>query len=135
MNAAGRRPADETRPIPLIRRRLIRGRRPRRVADQTLFPRWAADQIGVNVNDTDSLDIVGIGGQRIPAPSGKVDIELSDQTQNYRWASMARFVSLPDPQTQLAILGHEGCPNFFTATFDGVNRSVDLMPNNAFPGA
>ena len=104
-------------------------------ADETLFPRWAAEQIEVPVDESKPLDIVGIGGHRVSALPGHVEFELTDDQQVYQWPSVVRFASWPESQTQLAILGHAGCLNFFTTIFDGHARAIDITPNSTFPGS
>lgn len=102
-------------------------------ADFTLLPRSLADELNIPVDESHSQSIYGIGGAPLPAVRGEIDLELIDQIEVYRWITTVWFISFPSPAEQEVLLGHWGFLDYFTATFDGQRRELELVPNNMFP--
>jgi hypothetical protein len=103
-------------------------------SDDVILPRSLAPTLGVTVDDTQAIPVTGVTGHQSTFAPGGVELEISDGVETYRWAATARFLSFPDPQRQLAMLGHSGCLEYFTATFDGYKKELHLTPNANFPG-
>ncbi len=102
-------------------------------ADFTLFPRSIADKFVIPVDDSASQPIFGIGGTPLRAAPADTELELTDGVESYRWNTSALFVSFPRPADQQTIFGHKGFLEYFTASFDGERRELELIPNNTLP--
>ncbi len=96
-------------------------------ASMTLLPRAYMGKLGVIPEDRSRL--VTAGGA-ITARLATVDLELRSGRVAHRWSARVGFVPHPD---NLALLGHDGFLNHFTASFDGLRRCVTLRPNGTFP--
>ena len=49
------------------------------------------------------------------------------------WKTTVGFVEFGSASDEVIILGHGGCLDFFTATFDGENAELELVPNAFLP--
>jgi hypothetical protein len=103
-------------------------------SDDTLLPRSVGDAVGAMIDDNQKSNVTGFGAQRVPVAPGDVELELSDGQDAYRWPATVSFVSFADPNDEIAVLGHAGFLEFFTATFDGGARTLELVANARFPG-
>ena len=61
---------------------------------------------------------------------GSLDIELRSKRAKARWSAQVGFVPRAD---NIALLGHVGFLDHFSATFDGLRKRVTLKPNGTFP--
>ena len=104
-------------------------------ADGTVLPRSVADDLGIVPDDQKADDVTAFGGTRLRTAPAKAQFELSDGTDSCRWETTVDFVEFPDPQHETLILGHEGFLQFFTATFNGKMKTVELLPNDALPSS
>lgn len=102
-------------------------------ADFTLFPRSLADKLGIPVDDSVSQAIFGISGTPLRAAPADTELELTDGVESYRWTATALFVSFPRPADQQTLFGHKGFLEYFTASFDGERRELELIPNSTLP--
>lgn len=123
---------------PLVRVR-ITGPRGSRQFDQALLDTGADDTIF-------PLDIVSVLGVKLQPDTGhrlkwrgtantirygRVDLELADGNECWRWPAVVGFSSAPIPYP---LLGNCGCLQFMDATFLGTRYEVRLDPNAAYPG-
>ncbi len=98
-------------------------------ADFTLLPLSVAIATGVDLEMNRAGTVGGIEGGSLITYPGEVELELNDGTQSYRWPTTVRFAAGNN-----MLLGHLGCLEFFTATFDHRNGTFSLEPNAGFPG-
>ncbi len=103
-------------------------------ADETILPRSVGELIGAEIDDTAQSRVTGISGHQVAVAPGTVEIEITDGQETYRWSTQVSFISFYDPNDEVAVLGHRGCLDFLTATFDGNRRTLDLVANTKFPG-
>ncbi len=103
-------------------------------SDDSIFPLSIGSLIGVNLDPTKKWRVEGIAGQQVELVPGKVDLELQGSGQIFRWSITMGFIAFDKPENEVAVLGHAGFLNFFSATFDGLNHSLELVPNSNFPG-
>ena len=96
-------------------------------AAETIIPLQYLDRLGVPKGPR--FDLTGAGGSGFPAWLGTVDLELSRGRTSYHWSTRVGFVARRD----LALWGRAGFLDYFTATFDGLNKRVTLRPNGTFP--
>jgi hypothetical protein len=75
----------------------------------------------------------GIGGQEITIIPGRVELELLGDGQSYKWTAVVGFAKFDSPDDECSILGHAGCLEYFLASFDGVERVVELVQIGDFP--
>ncbi len=102
-------------------------------SDETLLPRSIGDAIGAEIDEQETSRIAGIAGQTVETVLGTVEIELSLGTMTHRWSEQVRFVAFEHPEDEIAILGHAGFLNYFTATLDGRKHEVTLKANRTLP--
>jgi hypothetical protein len=95
-------------------------------ADDTMLPDPLSADLGVTSLSAPVL-IGGIGGVTY-VRFGTVDMEVSDGSGSYRWSARVGFSPHPQP-----VLGIKGFLQFFTATFNGRLRRLDLRPNGMAP--
>jgi hypothetical protein len=61
---------------------------------------------------------------------GSLDLELRSARLKYRWSARVGFVSRAD---NIALLGHAGFLDHFSATFDGLRKCVTLKAQEPLP--
>lgn len=61
---------------------------------------------------------------------GALDVELRSGRTSYRWSARVGFIPRID---NVALLGHLGFLDHFSAPFDGRRKRVTLRPNGSFP--
>ena len=97
-------------------------------ADYTLLPTAVADYLGLPLDGRHSIVMSGIGDEAISASLAEVEFELGHGQQTRRWRT-AVYVA----QQNHLLLGNEGFLEFFIATFDWANKTIDLVPNSRLP--
>jgi hypothetical protein len=60
-----------------------------------------------------------------------VELELVHPAGNLRWLARVYFVAPENDDT--LVLGHEGCLEYFTATFFGEECVLEFEPNRYLP--
>jgi hypothetical protein len=95
-------------------------------ADDTVLPHDMVAALGIT-GLSPPVNIGGIGGG-IPAVFGTVDLEISDGWTTYRWRAHVGFHASSLYQST-PVVGLKGFLQYFTATFDGQSRQLDLVPN------
>jgi hypothetical protein len=91
-------------------------------ASITRLPRLYLSRLGIAPGEQARLATVA--GPFI-AQFGTLDLELRSGRTAYRWSARVGFVPRAD---NLALLGHDGLLDFFSATFDGLRHRVTLRP-------
>lgn len=72
--------------------------------------------------------MLAFGGQQLTVHAAQIDLELADDTERYRWMAQVGFVDFPDPPHEIAVAGHGGFFEFFTARFDSTERALSVTP-------
>lgn len=70
----------------------------------------------------------GFSGHEIEIFPGKVELELLSEDTSYQWTAIVGFAKFASSEDECSLLGHTGCLEFLTATFDGQTRVVELVP-------
>ena len=96
-------------------------------ADDTVLLSGIPQAIGVTGLSSPVL-IDGIGG-KVAVRFGTVDLEIGDGQTVYRWSAYVGFYD-SNPSPGPPVLGLKGFLQYFTAIFDGQQRSLELVPNN-----
>jgi hypothetical protein len=97
-------------------------------ADHTLLPMSVADRVGAHLFHDDYNSAKGVSGHEISIIPGRVQLELISDNGCYQWSAVIGFAEFASPEEECSLLGHAGCLEFFTATFDGVARVFELLP-------
>lgn len=101
-------------------------------ADETLLPLSLAELLAVELEDTTS-QAKGISGDQLMVHHGDVEFEIAGEGQTVRWRSTVGFVAFTSSDDEVIVLGHSGWLDYFTATFDGENAELELIPNALIP--
>jgi hypothetical protein len=102
-------------------------------ADETLFPMSLAEALGVELDQQLVSEAAGISGDRLKIRYGNVELRIEDGEDIIAWNTAVGFVDFGSPSDEVIILGHGGCLDFFTATFDGEKAELELVPNSLLP--
>ncbi len=102
-------------------------------ADETLFPLSLAEVLGVELDEELISEAAGISGDRLKIQYGDVELRIESDSEIIEWKTTVGFVDFGSASDEVIILGHGGCLDFFTATFDGENAELKLTPNGLLP--
>ena len=102
-------------------------------ADNTIFPASVALRLGISTSPCHGPEARAFGGQEIALTFADVVLELKDDGSSVRWQARVFFAEMNADSEDAVILGHQGFLDFFTATFDGEDCSVELDPNLILP--
>jgi hypothetical protein len=102
-------------------------------ADQVFVPVLVAEALGITLHVNQAEPAIGAGGHELKTWAGEIEIEImDDHDHRQRWTVPVGFMETEDDFAP-ALLGHAGFLEYFTATFDGAQQTVELVPNNRFP--
>ncbi|MGO8750076.1 MAG: aspartyl protease family protein [Thermoguttaceae bacterium] len=102
-------------------------------ADNSIFPLSIARDLGIETTEGKGPAATAFGGQQIALSFADVVLELSQAGVTIRWQGRLHFADFPGDTEKAVILGHEGFLDYFTATFDGAECSLELEPNDSIP--
>jgi hypothetical protein len=102
-------------------------------SDRSLFPDSVANDVGISLDYVAFERVTSYGGKTLHAKIVNATIELTGGIDAIRWDAQIGFVTFDDPDDEVLILGHVGCLDFFTATFDGKSKWLELNPNDSLP--
>lgn len=102
-------------------------------ADETLFPLSLAEALGVELDQQLTSEAAGISGDRLKIHYGDVELRIESGQEFVAWKTTVGFVEFGSASDEVIILGHGGCLDYFTATFDGENAELKLIPNSLLP--
>jgi Aspartyl protease len=96
-------------------------------ASMTLVPRSYMTKLGIDPGERAKL---GTAAGHLNVSLGTLDIEIQSGRTVYSWTARVGFSPRAD---NLALLGHAGFLDYFTAIFNGSSRQVTLRPNGTAP--
>ena len=98
-------------------------------ADHVFISASLAEMLGLD--PTGEWEVAsGAGGHEIDVWSGSVEIEVAQGAQVHRWQAVVGFlVDQDDPP--IAYLGHVGFLEYFKASFDFAERTIELIPKES----
>jgi hypothetical protein len=103
-------------------------------ADTTIFPKHLAQNLGIALQPDAEMQATVFGGTPVSLDVGEVTILLQKDGESLQWRETVCFFDMSgELSDQFAILGHAGFLDYFTATFDGEDGTVMLVPNNLLP--
>ena len=104
-------------------------------SDNTIFPMAVADRLGIaTIVEEGPLAIV-FGGHRVQLLIGSVTLELESGGEVIQWTTEVCYHDFANAEDETVILGHAGFLDYFTATFDGKQGTLTLVPNDDLPPA
>ena len=101
-------------------------------SDNTILPKSVADRLGVPLVGTGPPATV-FGGHHVQLLVGDVTLQLEAEGEVLRWTAQVHFFDFVDEEDETVILGHSGFLDYFTATFDGKQGTLNLIPNDELP--
>ena len=102
-------------------------------ADETLFPLSLAEALGIELDQQMTSEAAGISGDRLKIHYGDVELLIESGKESISWKTTVGFVDFGSASDEVIILGHGGCLDFLTVTFDGENAELELTPNALLP--
>ena len=100
-------------------------------SDNTILPKSVADRLGVPLVGTGPPATV-FGGHQVKLLTGNVTLQLEAEGEVLRWTAQVHFFDFADEE-ETVILGHAAFLDYFTATFDGKQGTLNLIPNDELP--
>ena len=102
-------------------------------ADETLLPISLAGLLGVQLDTQAAGSAVGITGEQLAIHYGDVRLQITAGQETVAWTTIVGFVDFGASEDEVIVLGHGGCLDYFTATFDGEQAVLELTPNRLLP--
>lgn len=102
-------------------------------ADETLLPMSLAEVLEVELDQQLTSEAAGISGDRLKIHYGDVEFQIAVDQKVVAWKTTVGFVEFGSSDDEVIILGHGGCLDDFTSTFDGENAELELIPNRLLP--
>ena len=100
-------------------------------ADDTVFPERVAAAIGLDLTGAPTGLSSGATGGPFLQRYAEVTLRLVDPNEQREWRAWVGFTSAPLRQP---LIGYAGFLQFFSATFFGEQREVELTVNGSYPG-
>jgi hypothetical protein len=100
-------------------------------ADDTIFPEWLAQQIGLDLSVAPVCDGRNASGAAVQYRCVQVTLRISDGIESCSWQAMVGFLASP---RGTGLLGLAGFLEHFDATARGRARELTLVPLVPFPG-
>lgn len=103
-------------------------------SDHTILPYSVASLLGVTIDQLDGPSASVFGGHKVQLLQGNVVFQLTaDEGETISWTTPVCFFEFPQNVDEALILGHAGFLDYFTATFDGKEAVLTLIPNDELP--
>lgn len=102
-------------------------------SDQTILPILDIEEFtGIRIDRKIKASVRGISHHQSGLFLGRnCQFRLSDDKESFQWSATVWF---SDDDSSPPILGHSGFLEYFTATFDGFKKELELLPNKNFRG-
>lgn len=101
-------------------------------SDNTILPKSVADRLGIPLVSAGAPATV-FGGHHVPLMLGEVTMQLESDGEVLRWPAELHFFDFANEEDETVLLGHSGFLDYFTATFDGKQGMLTLIPNDELP--
>lgn len=100
-------------------------------SDDTIFPRFLARSLGIDLSGAPQGEARPVGGIAIPYLLTQLPLRVTDGKEQCDWLATVGFADLP---LRWALLGHAGFLNYFDTQLLGARREAILNPNSSFHG-
>jgi hypothetical protein len=104
-------------------------------ADNTVFPSSLARRLRIPLIAEPGPPAKGFGGQELAMFSGEVRLGLQSEDEVCHWRTRVLFFDFPHPDDEAVVLGQAGFLEYFTATFDGQRKTLQLAANDQLPAS
>jgi predicted aspartyl protease len=104
-------------------------------SDNTIFPKSIADDLGISLEKAPTPASKTFGGHSVELLVGEAVLRLEASDDVVAWRTLLNFYDFPEQNEEAVILGHAGFLDYFTATFDGKDGLLTLVPNDELPQA
>jgi predicted aspartyl protease len=104
-------------------------------SDHTILPKSMADELGITVRPASGTPASAFGGHQVRLLFGEARLSLVGSDETVSWIATVFVYDFPNPGDEIAILGHTGFLDYFTAIFDGKLGTLTLLPNDELPVA
>lgn len=102
-------------------------------SDNTVLPKSIADDLGIPVRPASGQDATVFGGHRVQLLVGEAVLGIEADEESLRWRTPVFFHDFVAQEEETVVLGHAGFLDYFTATFDGKQGILTLIPNDEIP--
>ncbi|MEX2317020.1 MAG: hypothetical protein WD669_07705 [Pirellulales bacterium] len=102
-------------------------------SDSTILPKSLAEYLQIELHEENAFPARAFGGAKVQLLSGDVTFRLAHHGREFVWNTTVGFFDFPDDDDEVVILGHAGFLDYFTATFDGKQGLLTLLPNDELP--
>lgn len=100
-------------------------------ADDTVFPLQTASRAGIDLAGAPTHTSAGVGGPPYTVSYAQVTLRITDGKEFREWPAWVGFTSAV---MKRPLMGYAGFLQFFTATFHGDGKQVELAVNGDYPG-
>ncbi len=100
-------------------------------ADDTVFSVDDASDAGIDLTGAPTLTLAGVGGAPYTVSYAQVPLRVTDGREFREWPAWVGFTSA---SMNRPLMGYAGFLQFFTATFYGDRKQVELAANGHYPG-
>ena len=104
-------------------------------ADYTVLPMSVAEYCGIETSALPSAFLRTFAGDAMETRIGEVTLEIQHEGELVRWRTEVQFFDFKSASRETMVLGHAGFLDYFTATFDGLDAILTLVPNTELPAA
>jgi hypothetical protein len=100
-------------------------------ADDTVFPEWMAQRLGLDLTAAPVGQGTGVAGGSISLRYAHIEIRVTDGQEYRTWSACVGFAPAP---FRRVLLGQAGVLQYFTAAFHGDRQIAELTINSTDPG-
>ncbi len=98
-------------------------------SDHTIFPRRIARLLNIALTADEAPSASAYGGSKLDFVQGEITVHVEDENEQADFKVPVCFFEFDDPEQEIAILGFSGFLEYFTATFEGDQAILTLVPN------
>ena len=100
-------------------------------SDDTVFPDYVAQRIGIDLTNAPSGSISGLPPGSVLVRYARVTLRIADNHERREWEA---WVGFTPAQIRFPALGFLGFLQYFAATFHGDREELELTVNGHYPG-
>lgn len=104
-------------------------------SDHVVFPKSIVHELGISIDRSTASNVSVFGGARVTLMEAEAVLRVEVEGEACEWTTLINVFDFDEAQEEIALLGHAGFLEFFTATFDGQNALLTLVANDDRPAA
>ncbi|MBN2577551.1 MAG: hypothetical protein JXB10_00985 [Pirellulales bacterium] len=101
-------------------------------ADNIIMPESIARDLNIPLIAGKGPPATAFGGQKMPLSYADIQLEVIHPSEMLQWTARVYFIA-DGGNGDTLVLGHQGFLDFFTATFNGEDCTLNLEPNGYLP--